>query len=81
MSEVRDWKVLWGRWDLDLQTVLGALTLAVKEGVSKEARKQIELAIKITSKHQYLVKTILESAENEDRMLHGKDYVPRGRKR
>ena len=80
-STQRDWEAIREKWDSDFRTVVDALTTAMKEEVSKETRKKVQRAIRVTSKHRDVVLEIIERAESTDRTLRGSDFAVEGRRR
>ena len=75
MSKARDWQVIRDRWSSDFRTIRDALTMALKEQVSKQTRKRLELSFKITNEHRKVVLGVIETAQSMDRTLHGSDFA------
>ena len=80
MTGAQDWNAIRNRWVSDFQTISDALTNAIDEVMSKQTKKQLEHAIKITNKHRDIILEILEKAEYTDRAIHGSDFAAARRK-
>lgn len=70
MSATRDWEGIRKDWTSDFDKVLYALVGANNEPVSKQTKRQLKIAIKITEEQKRVVLDVIQTAQEMDKIVH-----------